>query len=82
MSSVLLHHSTQRQKTKINNRSGSITSDPESLSSDNDYFKMNETVSFLLSLIKRNTTVISNILSKGKVKVDEQSCRSERLIAL
>ena len=25
--------------------------------------------------------MISNVLSKGKVKVDEQSCRSERLIA-
>ena len=36
---------------------GSITSDPESLSSD-DYFKMNETASSLLSFIKRNTTMI------------------------
>ena len=63
-------------------KSGSITSDPESLSSDDDYFKMNETASSLLSFIKRNTTVISNVLSKRKVKVDEQSCRSERLIAL
>ena len=63
-------------------KSGSITSDPESLSSDDDYFKMNETASSLLSFIKRNTTVISNVLSKRKVKVDEQSCLSERLIAL
>ena len=63
-------------------KSGSIASDPESLSSDDDYFKMNETASSLLSFIKRNTTVISNVLSKRKVKVDEQSCRSERLIAL
>ena len=63
-------------------KSGSIASDPESLSSDDDYFKMNETASSLLSFIKRNTTVISNVLSKRKVKVDEQSCQSERLIAL
>ena len=63
-------------------KSGSITSDPESFSSDDDYFKMNENSSSLLSFIKRNTTVLSNVLSKGKVKVDEQSCRSERLFAL
>ena len=52
-------------------KSGSITSDPESLSSDDDYFKMYETASSLLSFIKRNATVISNVLSKGKVKVNE-----------
>ena len=62
--------------------SRSITSDPQSLSSDDDYFKINETTGSLLSFIKRNITVISNVLSKGKVKVDEQSCRGERLIAL
>ena len=54
-------------------KSGSIISDPESLSSDDYYFKMSETASSLLSFIKRNTTVISNVLSKGKVKVNEQS---------
>ena len=64
-------------------KSGSITSDPESLSSDDDYFKMNETAATsLLSFIKRNTTAISNALLKGKVKVDEQGGRSDRLIAL
>ena len=54
-------------------KSGSIISDPESLSSDDYYFKMSETASSLLSFIKRNLTVISNVLSKEKVKVDEQS---------
>ena len=34
-----------------------------------------------LYFIKRNTTVISNVFSKGKVKFDEQSF-SELLIAL
>ena len=63
-------------------KSGSIISDPESLSSDDDYFKLNETASSLLSFIKRKTSALSNVLSKGKVKVDEKSCRSERLIAL
>ena len=63
-------------------KSGSITSDPESLSRDDDYFKMNETASSLPSFIKRNTTAVSNVLLKGKVKVDEQSGRSDRLIAL
>ena len=63
-------------------KSGSIISDPESLSSDDYFFKMSETASSLLSFIKRNTTVISNVLSKGKVKVNEQSWRSERLIPL
>ena len=43
---------------------------------------MNETASSLLSFIKRSTTVISNVLWKVKVKVDEQSCRSEHLIAV
>ena len=36
----------------------------------------------LLLFIKRNTTAISNVLLKVKVKIDEQRCRSERLIAL
>ena len=63
-------------------KSGSRTSDPKSLSSDDDYFKMNETASSILSFIKRNAAVISNVLSKGKKKFDEQSCRSERLFTL
>ena len=42
-------------------KSGSITSDPKSLSSVDDYFKMNETASSLLSFIKRNANVISNV---------------------
>ena len=36
----------------------------------------------LLLFIKRNRTAISNVLLKVKVKIDEQRCRSERLIAL
>ena len=63
-------------------KSVSLTSDLESLSSDDDCFKMNETASSLLSFIKRSTTVISDVLWKVKVKVDEQSCCSEHLIAV